>query len=143
MLCQQVSLLGRLQKLFQNSFPLNASVATSAVQEVTSLKNLLEPPAGAAQLEGEEDSRWSCEACVRGVWTQLQDVNEAVGLRYQWGGSHCNKALLCCLGIDTRNIVSLQSMKETVCSAGLTLDTMVPLVMTEESIPLMTQIVSQ
>lgn len=41
-----------------------------------------------------------------GVWTQLQDIHEAFGLRYQWGGSHCNKALLCCLGIDTRNIVS-------------------------------------
>lgn len=40
------------------------------------------------------------------VLLRLQNIHEAVGLRYQWGGSHCNKALLCCLGIDTRNIVS-------------------------------------
>lgn len=40
------------------------------------------------------------------VWMQLQDIHEALGLRYQWGGSHCNKVLLCSLGIDTRNIVS-------------------------------------
>lgn len=40
------------------------------------------------------------------VWLQLQDIHEALGLRYQWGGSHCNKVLLCSLGIDTRNIVS-------------------------------------
>lgn len=47
-----------------------------------------------------------CRFVHGGVWTQLQDINEAFGLRYQWGGSYCNKALLCCLGIDTRNIVS-------------------------------------
>lgn len=40
------------------------------------------------------------------MWLQLQDIHEALGLRYQWGGSHCNKVLLCSLGIDTRNIVS-------------------------------------
>lgn len=42
----------------------------------------------------------------RSVWTRLQDIHEAFGLRHQWGGSHCNKVLLSCLGIDTRNIVS-------------------------------------
>lgn len=41
------------------------------------------------------------------VWTELQDIHDAYGLRYQWGGSHSNKKLLCSLGIDTRNIVSL------------------------------------
>lgn len=40
------------------------------------------------------------------MWTRLQDIHEAFGLRHQWGGSHCNKVLLSCLGIDTRNIVS-------------------------------------
>lgn len=42
----------------------------------------------------------------RSVWTRLEDIHEAFGLRHQWGGSHCNKVLLSCLGIDTRNIVS-------------------------------------
>lgn len=49
-----------------------------------------------------------CRSLRGAVWTQLQDIHEALGLRYQWGGSHCNKALLCCLGIDTRNIVSVR-----------------------------------
>lgn len=51
----------------------------------------------------------SCGFCraLRDVWQQLQDVHNAYGLRYQWGGSYTNKALLCSLGIDTRNIVSL------------------------------------
>uniref|UniRef100_A0A3B4XCA7 Aftiphilin a n=1 Tax=Seriola lalandi dorsalis TaxID=1841481 RepID=A0A3B4XCA7_SERLL len=49
-----------------------------------------------------------------GVWTQLQDIHEAFGLRYQWGGSHCNKALLCCLGIDTRNILFTGQKKQPV-----------------------------
>ncbi len=51
----------------------------------------------------------SCGFCraLRDVWQQLQDVNNSYGLRYQWGGSHTNKVLLCSLGIDTRNIVSL------------------------------------
>ncbi|XP_039666142.1 aftiphilin a [Perca fluviatilis] len=52
---------------------------------------------------------------VRGsVWTQLQDIHEALGLRYQWGGSYCNKALLCCLGIDTRNILFTGQKKQPV-----------------------------
>lgn len=51
-----------------------------------------------------------CRSARGGVWTQLQDVHEALGLRYQWGGSHGNKVLLCCLGIDTRNIVSLMKV---------------------------------
>lgn len=45
----------------------------------------------------------------RSVWTRLQDIHEALGLRHQWGGSHGNKVLLACLGIDTRNIVSPES----------------------------------
>lgn len=49
-----------------------------------------------------------------GVWKRLQDIHEALGLRYQWGGSHCNKALLCCLGIDTRNILFTGQKKQPV-----------------------------
>lgn len=52
------------------------------------------------------------------MWAQLRDIHEAVGLRYQWGGSHCNKALLCCLGIDTRNIVSLRRSVRQLTADG-------------------------
>lgn len=42
---------------------------------------------------------------VLDIWPQLQDIHDAYGLKYQWGGSHSNKKLLRSLGIDTRNIV--------------------------------------
>ncbi|GAB1295842.1 Aftiphilin [Apodemus speciosus] len=47
----------------------------TSVQEVTSLKHGL-----------------------RDVWTELQDIHDAHGLRYQWGGSHSNKKLFVLLG---------------------------------------------
>uniref|UniRef100_A0A673H7U4 Aftiphilin-like n=1 Tax=Sinocyclocheilus rhinocerous TaxID=307959 RepID=A0A673H7U4_9TELE len=58
----------------------------------------------------------SCGSCraLRDVWQQLQDVINAYGLRYQWGGSHTNKALLCSLGIDTRNILFTGHKKQPV-----------------------------
>ncbi|MGH0171904.1 UNVERIFIED_CONTAM: hypothetical protein FKN15_064965 [Acipenser sinensis] len=48
------------------------------------------------------------------VWTELQDIHDAYGLRYQWGGSHSNKKLLCSLGIDTRNILFTGQKKQPV-----------------------------
>ncbi|XP_058496318.1 aftiphilin a isoform X4 [Solea solea] len=107
-----VSLLIRLQKVFESSFPLNA--AASVDGDVVSLKNLLEPREDAAPPGNEEGTSSSRDRCVPGVWTQLQDVNEALGLRYQWGGSYCNKTLLCCLGIDTRNILFTGQKKQPV-----------------------------
>ncbi|XP_029943340.1 aftiphilin-like isoform X1 [Salarias fasciatus] len=107
-----VSLSGRLEKLFQNSFP--QSEELSAQEEVVTLKTLLEAPAGAQDAHPEERSS-PCNRSQRGgVWTQLQDIHEALGLRYQWGGSHCNKSLLCCLGIDTRNILFTGQKKQPV-----------------------------
>nr|KAF6445818.1 aftiphilin [Rousettus aegyptiacus] len=48
------------------------------------------------------------------VWTELQDIHDAYGLKYQWGGSHSNKKLLCSLGIDTRNILFTGNKKQPV-----------------------------
>uniref|UniRef100_A0A8C1N3N4 Aftiphilin a n=1 Tax=Cyprinus carpio TaxID=7962 RepID=A0A8C1N3N4_CYPCA len=58
----------------------------------------------------------SCGFCraLQDVWQQLQDIHNAYGLRYQWGGSHTNKALLCSLGIDTRNILFTGHKKQPV-----------------------------
>lgn len=114
---QAVSLVSRLEKLFQISFP---QTATRPLEdEVLSLKVLLEPPEdkkpGAEEEKEEEKKRSPCNRSVHGdVWLQLQDIHEAFGLRYQWGGSHCNKALLCCLGIDTRNILFTGQKKQPV-----------------------------
>ncbi|XP_075947839.1 aftiphilin a isoform X4 [Anarhichas minor] len=111
---QSASLSSRLEKLFQGSFPQTA--APSVEDQVVSLRVLLGPPEDRPQPGAEEEETSPpCNRSVRGcVWTQLQDIHEALGLRYQWGGSYCNKALLCCLGIDTRNILFTGQKKQPV-----------------------------
>ncbi|KAK2817617.1 hypothetical protein Q5P01_025808 [Channa striata] len=110
---QLVALSSRLEKLFQNSFP--QTTAPHVEDEVVSLQILLEPPEEEAQPGTDEETGSTCSRFMRGgVWKRLQDIHEALGLRYQWGGSHCNKALLCCLGIDTRNILFTGQKKQPV-----------------------------
>ncbi|XP_069023869.1 aftiphilin a isoform X2 [Embiotoca jacksoni] len=110
---QPASLCSRLEKLFQSSFPQDA--ARPLEDQVMSLRVLLEPPEDKPLPGAEEEPRSPCRRSVRGsVWTQVQDIHEAFGLRYQWGGSYCNKALLCCLGIDTRNILFTGQKKQPV-----------------------------
>ncbi|XP_023189980.1 aftiphilin isoform X3 [Xiphophorus maculatus] len=108
------ALSGRLEKLFLSSFPVSSAHSQQQVGEgqlVETLKVLLEPR---GEEEEEEERLSSRSARGGGVWTQLQDVHEALGLRYQWGGSHGNKVLLCCLGIDTRNILFTGQKKQPV-----------------------------
>ncbi|XP_041789271.1 aftiphilin a isoform X2 [Chelmon rostratus] len=113
---QLATLSSRLEKLFQSSFPQTA--VPSVEVKVASLKILLGPLEDKPQPGAEEEEKEKRSPCNRsargGVWTQLQDIHEALGLRYQWGGSHCNKALLCCLGIDTRNILFTGQKKQPV-----------------------------
>uniref|UniRef100_A0A803JEY7 Aftiphilin n=1 Tax=Xenopus tropicalis TaxID=8364 RepID=A0A803JEY7_XENTR len=51
---------------------------------------------------------------VLDIWTELQKIHDAYGLKYQWGGSHSNKKLLSSLGIDTRNILFTGNKKQPV-----------------------------
>ncbi|KAG9337784.1 hypothetical protein JZ751_027585 [Albula glossodonta] len=108
------SLASRLERLFCASFP--EVTVPEAGEEVVSLKARLEPPAppqGSSEEEQEEDTpstHWDSAA----VWRQLLEIHDALGLRYQWGGSHSNKALLCSLGIDTRNILFTGQKKQPV-----------------------------
>ncbi|XP_035256600.1 aftiphilin-like isoform X2 [Anguilla anguilla] len=105
------SLASRLERLFRVSFP--AVGEPEAGGEVPSLKALLEPPD--ARLEpGEERSSASHSTGPRDVWWRLQDIHDAFGLRYQWGGSHSNRALLCSLGIDNRSILFTGQKKQPV-----------------------------
>ncbi|KAG7250666.1 hypothetical protein CRUP_023401, partial [Coryphaenoides rupestris] len=103
---QQVARSGRLERLFQQSFPENP--VPELEEEVPHLKCLLEPveqqkgsPRGPEDGHGTSPRNGALRA---DVWRQLLDIHEAFGLRHQWGGSHSNKTLLCSLGIDTRNI---------------------------------------
>ncbi|TRY86061.1 hypothetical protein DNTS_030163 [Danionella cerebrum] len=103
------ALLSRLEKIFQTSFEL--VLVPQEGKEVNTLHTFIK-----ATEHSEEDDREKAmpSRMPRGVWQHLQDVHDAHGLRYQWGGSYTNKALLCSLGIDTRNILFTGQKKQPV-----------------------------
>ncbi|XP_054678067.1 aftiphilin isoform X2 [Grus americana] len=104
----QTTLLSRLERIFEVCFP---SVPVLEIEEeISSLNHLLE--AGEKQTTAEKTLANSGE--LMDVWTELQDIHDAYGLRYQWGGSHSNKKLLRSLGIDTRNILFTGNKKQPV-----------------------------
>ncbi|NXD15561.1 AFTIN protein, partial [Nothocercus nigrocapillus] len=104
----QTTLLSRLERIFEVCFP---SVPILEVEEeISSLNHLLE--ASEKQMKTEDTLANSGE--LMDVWRELQDIHDAYGLRYQWGGSHSNKKLLCSLGIDTRNILFTGNKKQPV-----------------------------
>ncbi|ELK14664.1 aftiphilin isoform X3 [Pteropus alecto] len=104
----QTALLNRLERIFEACFP--SIFVPGTEEEVTSLKHLLEistlPMKTREALAGNGE--------LLNVWTELQDIHDAHGLKYQWGGSHSNKKLLCSLGIDTRNILFTGNKKQPV-----------------------------
>lgn len=104
----QTALLNRLERIFEACFP--SVFVPDAEEEVTSLKHLLETNCSPVK------AREALAECgeLRDVWAELQDIHDAHGLRYQWGGSHSNKKLLCSLGIDTRNILFTGNKKQPV-----------------------------
>ncbi|KAG9344200.1 hypothetical protein JZ751_010869 [Albula glossodonta] len=107
------SLASRLEWLFRASFP--EVQVLKAGEEILSLQDLLELP------ESKEEQSSPSQRELRGVWWQLQDIHDAFGLKYQWCGSHSNRTLLCCLGIDTRNIQeTLPPVQFDWSSSGLT-----------------------
>uniref|UniRef100_A0A8D0TI95 Aftiphilin n=1 Tax=Sus scrofa TaxID=9823 RepID=A0A8D0TI95_PIG len=104
----QTALLNRLERIFEACFP--SIFVPDTEEEVTSLKHLLET--STLPIKTREALAESGE--LLDVWTELQDIHDAHGLRYQWGGSHSNKKLLCSLGIDTRNILFTGNKKQPV-----------------------------
>ncbi|TSK18081.1 Aftiphilin [Bagarius yarrelli] len=104
-----VSLVSRLEKLFLDSFL--ALSPPHVKEDVSPLKTFLEP---CKREEKPEKEQAPISGEVSGMWLWLQDIHNAFGLRYQWGGSHSNKALLCSLGIDTRNILFTGQKKQPV-----------------------------
>ncbi|XP_029793334.1 aftiphilin isoform X2 [Suricata suricatta] len=104
----QTALLNRLERIFEACFP--SIFIPDTEEEVPSLKHLLET--STFPIKTREALAESGE--LLDVWTELQDIHDAHGLRYQWGGSHSNKKLLCSLGIDTRNILFTGNKKQPV-----------------------------
>ncbi|MBZ3884006.1 Aftiphilin [Sciurus carolinensis] len=104
----QTALLNRLERIFEACFP--SIFVPDAEEDVISLKHLLET--STLPIKTREALAENGE--LLDVWTELQDIHDAHGLRYQWGGSHSNKKLLCSLGIDTRNILFTGNKKQPV-----------------------------
>ncbi|KAI4832862.1 hypothetical protein KUCAC02_015806, partial [Chaenocephalus aceratus] len=75
----------RLEKLFQGSFP--QAAAPPVEDQVTSLKNLLEPEENHQPGGEEKEKRSPCSRSVQGdVWSQLQDIHESFGPQIPVGG---------------------------------------------------------
>lgn len=110
---QSAPLSLRLEKLFQGSFPQTS--APPQEDQVESLRVLVGRPEDQPQPGADEEKKTTLPSNgYKPAWLHLRDIHESVGLRYQWGGSYCNKALLCCLGIDTRNILFTGQKKQPV-----------------------------
>ncbi|XP_035518836.1 aftiphilin [Morone saxatilis] len=112
----QASLSCRVQQLLLASFPEGEVPAAEGEEEVLSLGALLH----ARHLPESEEEEEIPELCPgsqwiqQGMWWPPQDLHSAVGLKFQWGGSHTNRTLLRCLGMDTRNIVFIGMKKQPV-----------------------------
>ncbi|XP_057187949.1 aftiphilin a isoform X2 [Triplophysa rosa] len=109
--CTSSTLVSRLEKIFQASFQLVPAPQVEVEEGLRTLNTFLKPPDTSQQEDG---VREPTNGALKDVWWQVQDVNNAFGLRYQWGGSHTNKVLLCSLGIDTRNILFTGQKKQPV-----------------------------
>uniref|UniRef100_A0A3P8RSH4 Aftiphilin clathrin-binding box domain-containing protein n=1 Tax=Amphiprion percula TaxID=161767 RepID=A0A3P8RSH4_AMPPE len=109
----QASLSCRVQQLLQTSFPEVMVSAVEGEEELLGLgallqaRHLSEEEEAAAELSG---ALWIHEEML----SPHRDVHSAVGLQFQWGGSHTNRTLLRCLGVDTRNIVFIGTKKQPV-----------------------------
>ncbi|XP_055793873.1 aftiphilin-like [Salvelinus fontinalis] len=84
------------------------------VLKVLSLRALLETLDTQPEEEETKGLNHTTRWVPRGAWRQPQDLHDAVGLGFQWGGSHSNRALLRCLGMDTRNMLFTGQRKQPV-----------------------------
>ncbi|KAM3932241.1 aftiphilin isoform 2-T2 [Leptodactylus fuscus] len=103
-------LLSRLERVLQSCFP---PPPVAEIEEKISPLDLLlctEQP----EKTSKSKSAGSLRTEVLDIWTELQDIHDAYGLKHQWGGSHSNKKLLRSLGIDTRNILFTGNKKQPV-----------------------------
>ncbi|XP_071336102.1 aftiphilin-like isoform X2 [Trachinotus anak] len=110
----QASLSCRVQQLLWASFPEIVVPAVEGEEKPLSLSALLH---GRYLPEGEEEKMpelGAAQSIQQDLWWPHQDVHSAVGLQFQWGGSHTNRTLLRCLGVDTRNIVFIGMKKQPV-----------------------------
>ncbi|XP_069000343.1 aftiphilin-like isoform X1 [Embiotoca jacksoni] len=108
----QASLSCRVQQVMQATFP------ELEVQAVEGEAELLLGLGALLQTRHLVESEKTIPKLSGAQWVQRemlwphQDVHSAVGLQFQWGGSHTNRILLRCLGVETRNIVFMGTKKQ-------------------------------
>ncbi|XP_069577403.1 aftiphilin-like isoform X2 [Brachyistius frenatus] len=126
----QASLSCRVQQVMQATFP------ELEVQAVEGEAELLLGLGALLQTRHLVESEKTIPKLSGAQWVQRemlwphQDVHSAVGLQFQWGGSHTNRILLRCLGVETRNIVFMGTKKQPMTvpafASGLVLEFSVP-----------------
>ncbi|XP_028279827.1 aftiphilin-like [Parambassis ranga] len=104
----------QVQQLLQATFPEMTVHAVDGEEEPCSLGAVFQarqqPPDGEEAQPELSSAQWIQQE----ILLPLQDIHSAVGLQFQWGGSHTNRTLLRCLGVDTRNIVFIGTRKQPV-----------------------------
>ncbi|XP_005473711.1 aftiphilin isoform X2 [Oreochromis niloticus] len=101
------------QEILQASFPKVVVPAVEDEKELIGLSALLQAEhlsEGGEEVPVTSSAQWIQQEMLR----PHQDVHSAVGLQFQWGGSHTNRTLLSCLGVDTRNVVFTGRNKQFV-----------------------------
>ncbi|KAM9364993.1 uncharacterized protein aftphb [Pholidichthys leucotaenia] len=107
----QASATCRVQQLLRLSFPEVLVPAAEGDEELQGLSALLQTPNPTEQEEAMPELSSAHRTRREMMWPH-QDVHNAFGLQFQWGGSHTNKTLLSVLGVDTRNIVFFGKKKQ-------------------------------
>lgn len=113
----QIVLHCQVQQLFQDSFPQLVS-AEDVEDYVYGLDALLFVKD--QNDHEEEEPRQSGLLCVPpGIRWPSQDILSVAGLQFQWAGSHINRCLHQCLGIDSKNILFIGIKKQPVLVPAL------------------------
>ncbi|XP_060943284.1 aftiphilin-like [Limanda limanda] len=115
----QVSLSCRVQRILCASFPEvegeeEEEEEEDEEEEVLSLCAHLHTRHLPQSEEEKTPELSGAQRVLRGLWWPHRDVHSAVGLHFQWSGSHTNRTLLRCLGVDTRNILFIGMKKQPV-----------------------------
>ncbi|XP_062257342.1 aftiphilin-like isoform X1 [Platichthys flesus] len=112
----QVSLSCRVQQILCASFPevVVPTLDSEEEEEVLSLCAHLHTRHLPESEEEKKPELSGAQRVLRGLWWPHRDAHSAVGLHFQWSGSHTNRTLLRCLSVDTRNILFIGMKKQPV-----------------------------
>lgn len=110
--CCQIVLHCQVPQLFLDSFPqlVPLKEVEDAVYGLEALLFIKDP-----NYHKEEEQRNSGLLCVPpGIMWPSQDILSVAGLQFQWAGSHINRCLHQCLGVDSKNFFYIGIKKQQV-----------------------------